>query len=162
MTEIQGKSILVRVSERIELARVRNIGSQLLYWYSWQESNFKANMPTTKYFTAWSGTKFLKTVKTDQLNTSQHLVTLVLLKGVSFTPYKSLLKDYLRPFYKCTSFCFGTFHRANARHNSFQTQMSLFLFARNSSSEHSACHLSSFHTHLAEFRHSIARNLSRI
>ena len=29
MTEIQGKSILVRVSARFELARVRVIGSQL-------------------------------------------------------------------------------------------------------------------------------------
>ena len=29
MTEIQGKSILVRVSARLELARVRVIGSQL-------------------------------------------------------------------------------------------------------------------------------------
>ena len=29
MTEIQGKSVLVRVSERLELARVRDIGSQL-------------------------------------------------------------------------------------------------------------------------------------
>ena len=31
MTEIQGKSILVRVSARFELARVRVIGSQLYY-----------------------------------------------------------------------------------------------------------------------------------
>ena len=29
MTEIQGKSVLVRVSERFELARVRVIGGQL-------------------------------------------------------------------------------------------------------------------------------------
>ena len=33
MTEIQGKSILVRVSARFELARVRVIGSQLYYYY---------------------------------------------------------------------------------------------------------------------------------
>ena len=33
MTEIQGKSILVRVSERFELARVRVIGSQLYTIY---------------------------------------------------------------------------------------------------------------------------------
>ena len=31
MTEIQGKSILVRVSARFELARVRVIGSRLYY-----------------------------------------------------------------------------------------------------------------------------------
>ena len=31
MTDIQGKSILVRVSARFELARVRVIGSQLYY-----------------------------------------------------------------------------------------------------------------------------------
>ena len=32
MTEIQGKSILVRVSARFELARVRVIGSQLYFY----------------------------------------------------------------------------------------------------------------------------------
>ena len=37
MTEIQGKSILVRVSARFELARVRVIGSRL---YSYFEKSF--------------------------------------------------------------------------------------------------------------------------
>ena len=51
MTEIQGKSILVRVSARFELARVQVIGSRLCVKFAYHfRINYDLNFETAEFF----------------------------------------------------------------------------------------------------------------